>query len=133
MSRWYEGEEAQGRGAAAAGGGADQDTRGFGAQVNGDGPAGGADADQRGPFGHHLDPLARSPGRGRLCRPDRARSGPVDTAESASVFFGLVGSAPRGGFGLAQRWIVASLVFVAAFSVFCGVASVDDRPSRWAR
>ncbi|MEU4173559.1 hypothetical protein [Streptomyces sp. NPDC026589] len=27
---------------------------------------------------------------------------------------------------LRERWIVASLVFVAAFSVFCGVASVDD-------
>ncbi|WP_327311735.1 hypothetical protein [Streptomyces sp. NBC_01243] len=27
---------------------------------------------------------------------------------------------------LQERWIVASLVFVAAFSVFCGVASVDD-------
>ncbi|MFJ3198620.1 hypothetical protein ACIPJQ_39030 [Streptomyces griseoviridis] len=27
---------------------------------------------------------------------------------------------------LREPWIVASLVFVAAFSVFCGVASVDD-------
>ncbi|WP_422399143.1 hypothetical protein [Streptomyces netropsis] len=27
---------------------------------------------------------------------------------------------------LRERWIVASLVFVAAFSVFCGVASVDN-------
>ncbi|MCT2546217.1 hypothetical protein [Streptomyces atratus] len=27
---------------------------------------------------------------------------------------------------LRERWIVASLVFVAVFSVFCGVASVDD-------
>ncbi|WP_445403148.1 hypothetical protein ACSMX9_29970 (plasmid) [Streptomyces sp. LE64] len=27
---------------------------------------------------------------------------------------------------LRERWIVVSLVFVAAFSVFCGVASVDD-------
>ncbi|WP_331762199.1 hypothetical protein OG524_36245 (plasmid) [Streptomyces sp. NBC_01520] len=27
---------------------------------------------------------------------------------------------------LRERWILASLVFVAAFSVFCGVASVDD-------
>ncbi|MFJ8600062.1 hypothetical protein ACIREM_15305 [Streptomyces shenzhenensis] len=27
---------------------------------------------------------------------------------------------------LRERWIVASLVFVAAASVFCGVASVDD-------
>ncbi|WP_327692408.1 hypothetical protein [Streptomyces sp. NBC_00459] len=27
---------------------------------------------------------------------------------------------------LRERWIVASLVFVAGFSVFCGVASVDD-------
>ncbi|MFJ1751270.1 hypothetical protein ACIOJD_34335 [Streptomyces sp. NPDC088116] len=27
---------------------------------------------------------------------------------------------------LRERWIVISLVFIAAFSVFCGVASVDD-------
>ncbi|MGF0167540.1 hypothetical protein ACQRET_26500 [Streptomyces koyangensis] len=27
---------------------------------------------------------------------------------------------------LRERWIVLSLMFVAAFSVFCGVASVDD-------
>ncbi|MCX0241813.1 hypothetical protein [Streptomyces drozdowiczii] len=27
---------------------------------------------------------------------------------------------------LRERWIVLSLVFVVAFSVFCGVASVDD-------
>ncbi|WP_329266554.1 hypothetical protein [Streptomyces sp. NBC_01451] len=27
---------------------------------------------------------------------------------------------------LRERWIVVSLVFVAVFSVFCGVASVDD-------
>jgi hypothetical protein len=27
---------------------------------------------------------------------------------------------------LREKWIVASLVFVAAFSVFCGVASADD-------
>ncbi|MGI5532462.1 hypothetical protein ACQEVX_35375 [Streptomyces syringium] len=27
---------------------------------------------------------------------------------------------------LRDRWIVASLAFVAVFSVFCGVASVDD-------
>ncbi|MFC9118093.1 hypothetical protein ACFTWN_32825 [Streptomyces sp. NPDC057092] len=38
---------------------ADQDVRGFGVQVDGDGAAGGADTDERGSFGHRLDLLAQ--------------------------------------------------------------------------
>ncbi|MEV7296656.1 hypothetical protein AB0N79_34295 [Streptomyces microflavus] len=53
------GQGAQHGGAAAAGGGADQDVRGFAVQVDGDGLSGGADADEGGSFGHGLYLLAQ--------------------------------------------------------------------------
>ncbi|WP_158706443.1 MULTISPECIES: hypothetical protein [Streptomyces] len=56
------GQGAQHRGAAAAAGGADQDVRGFGIQVDGDGPPGGADADERGSLGPRLYLLAQAGG-----------------------------------------------------------------------
>ncbi|MEU8458691.1 hypothetical protein [Streptomyces griseoaurantiacus] len=56
------GEGAQHRGAAAAAGGADQDVRGFGVQVDGDGMPAGADADERGPLGQRLYLLAQAGG-----------------------------------------------------------------------
>ncbi|MEU7650355.1 hypothetical protein [Streptomyces huasconensis] len=53
------GQGAQHGGAAAAGGGADQDMRAFGVQVDGDGAAVGADAYEGAPFGQRLYPLAQ--------------------------------------------------------------------------
>ncbi|MFD7631735.1 hypothetical protein ACFV7Q_38000 [Streptomyces sp. NPDC059851] len=68
-----------------------------------------------------------------LPRGDVARWAPPVLLPPAAVLFcvmagwmwwGAVVAATRSP--LRERWIVASLVFVAAFSVFCGVASVDD-------
>lgn len=69
----------------------------------------------------------------QLPRGDVARWAPPVLLPPAAVLFcvaagwtwwGAVVARTRSP--LCERWIVASLVFVAAFSVFCGVASVDD-------
>ncbi|MFI8007983.1 hypothetical protein [Streptomyces sp. NPDC086010] len=69
----------------------------------------------------------------QLPRGDAGRWGPVVLLPPAAVLFcvaagwvwwGAVVAGTRSP--LRERWIVASLAFVAVSSVFCGVASVDD-------
>ncbi|MFJ4917615.1 hypothetical protein [Streptomyces sp. NPDC088726] len=69
----------------------------------------------------------------QLPRGDVARWAPPVLLPPAAVLFCVMAGwtwwgavVARTRSPLRERWIVASLVFVAAFSVFCGVASVDD-------
>ncbi|MFJ2272256.1 hypothetical protein ACIP4W_40040 [Streptomyces sp. NPDC088846] len=69
----------------------------------------------------------------RLPRGDVVRWAPPVLLPSAAVLFCVMAGwtwwmsvVAQARSPLRERWIVASLVFVAVFSVFCGVASVDD-------